>query len=64
MKSVPSKACVSNRTEIDSELVIYVFRWFLNVSFFLTHQMEMDLNYNEEMNKENIIEWLLPTAGW
>jgi hypothetical protein len=63
VKSVPSGVRVPNRTEIDSEIAICAFQGFSNVSFFLPIQMEIDLIWNEEMNEEESVEWLLQLGG-
>ncbi|KAF0773808.1 CHK domain-containing protein [Aphis craccivora] len=62
-KSVPSGVRVPNRIEMDSEIARCAFYGFANASFFLPHQLELNVIYDEDMTEEETIQWLLKLGG-
>lgn len=62
-KSVPSGVRVPNRIEMDSEIARCAFYGFANASFFLPHQLELNVIYDEDMTEEETVQWLLKLGG-
>jgi len=44
-------------------MAMCTFFGFAHASFFLPHQLETNVVYNEEMSEEENVEWLLKLGG-
>ncbi|XP_022176943.1 uncharacterized protein LOC111038230 [Myzus persicae] len=62
-ETVPSGVRVPNRAELDSEMAKCAYYGFLHASYFLPHEVATKVVHKENMDDEEIIQWLLEVGG-